>query len=87
MTPADPGSRYAGLPEIRVVEPDGTTRTFLAPRVVPEPPVVAPDTAPRPGGTQTGGPRPRDEPDMISDQKEIPHPESGVEPAGRVGRD
>jgi hypothetical protein len=39
MSPVDPTSRYAGLPELRVVQPDGTTRVFLAPRVVPAPPV------------------------------------------------
>jgi len=33
----DPTSRYAGLPEIRVVAPDGSSRVFGAPRVAPAP--------------------------------------------------
>jgi hypothetical protein len=39
MSPVDPTSRYAQSPELRIVQPDGTTRTFIVPRVVPEPPV------------------------------------------------
>lgn len=40
--PIDPTSRYAGLPEIAVEAPDGSTRILGAPRIAPEPP---------PGGT------------------------------------
>src|SRR5437764_873728 len=39
MAAPDPTSRYSGLAEIRIVAPDGTTRVFIAPRVVPTPPV------------------------------------------------
>ncbi len=39
MAAPDPTSRYAGLPEIRVVASDGTTRILGAPRVVPAPPL------------------------------------------------
>ena len=35
MAAPDPTSRYAGLPEIGVVAPDGSTRVLGAPRVVP----------------------------------------------------
>lgn len=37
MTPADPFSRYAGLPEIVITGPDGSVRRMLAPRVAPRP--------------------------------------------------
>lgn len=37
MSPVDPTSRYAGLPEIEVRAPDGTVRRMGAPRVVPQP--------------------------------------------------
>jgi hypothetical protein len=36
--PIDPTSRYAGLPEIEVQAPDGSTRVMGAPRIAPEPP-------------------------------------------------
>jgi len=39
MAAPDPTSRYSGLAEIRIVAPDGATRVFVAPRVVPAPPV------------------------------------------------
>lgn len=39
MSPLDPGSRYAGLPEIEVPAPDGSTRRLGAPRPVPAPPL------------------------------------------------
>jgi nucleoid-associated protein YgaU len=35
MAGPDPTSRYAGLPEIAFVAPDGSTRVLGAPRVVP----------------------------------------------------
>ena len=38
MAAPDPTSRYAGLPEIRVVAPDGSVRVLGAPRAVPAPP-------------------------------------------------
>ena len=37
MAAPDPRSRYAKLPEGRVVAPDGSTRVFGAPRAVPAP--------------------------------------------------
>ena len=37
--PIDPTSRYAGLPEITVQVPDGSTRIMGAPRIAPEPPL------------------------------------------------
>jgi hypothetical protein len=39
MPVPDPTSRYAGLPTIQVVAPDGSVRIMGAPRVVPAPPV------------------------------------------------
>jgi nucleoid-associated protein YgaU len=48
MAAPDPTSRYAGLAEIRVVAPDGTTRIFGAPRAVPAPPLRGSYTV-RPG--------------------------------------
>ncbi len=39
MVVPDPTSRYAGVPTIDVVQPDGSVRRMGAPRVVPEPPV------------------------------------------------
>ena len=39
MAAPDPTSRYAGLPDVRVVAPDGSTRVLGAPRVVPAPPL------------------------------------------------
>ncbi len=38
MAAPDPTSRYANLPEIRVVAPDGSVRVLGAPRAVPAPP-------------------------------------------------
>jgi hypothetical protein len=37
VTQPDPTSRYSRQPTIDVVEPDGSVKTFLAPRLVPEP--------------------------------------------------
>jgi hypothetical protein len=48
MAAPDPTSRYARLPEISVAAPDGTTRVFGAPRVVPAPAVRGSYTV-RPG--------------------------------------
>ena len=39
MAAPDRTSRYAGLPDVRVVAPDGSTRILGAPRVVPAPPL------------------------------------------------
>jgi nucleoid-associated protein YgaU len=39
MAGPDPTSRYAGLPEIAVVAPDGSIRVLGAPRVVPAMPL------------------------------------------------
>jgi len=38
MSPPDATSRYAGLPEIEVIEADGSVRRLGAPRAVPAPP-------------------------------------------------
>jgi hypothetical protein len=37
VTVPDPTSRYAGLPQIETCRPDGSVRTFLAPRVASRP--------------------------------------------------
>ena len=48
MAAPDPTSRYAGLPTISIVAPDGSARVLLAPRVVAQPPVRGAYTV-RPG--------------------------------------
>jgi hypothetical protein len=41
MSPPDPTSRYAGLPEIATTALDGSPRVLGAPRAVPAPPSSA----------------------------------------------
>ncbi len=48
MAAAGASSRYARLPEVQVVAPDGSTRVLGAPRVVPAPPTRGAYTT-RPG--------------------------------------